>query len=43
MDAEATRDAIASLCGLGLVRFTPERRPKVSLEGLEVWLRRRLV
>ena len=41
VDEEAARDAIASLCELGLVRLTPERRLEASPEGREAWLTRR--
>jgi hypothetical protein len=43
VDEEAAREAIASLCGLGLVRLTPERRLEASPEGREAWLTRRPV
>ena len=43
VDEDAAREAIASLCGLGLVRLTPERRLEASPEGRETWLRRRPV
>jgi hypothetical protein len=43
VDEDAARDAIASLCGLGLVRLTPERRLEASPEGREAWLTRRTV
>lgn len=41
VDEDAARDAIASLCGQGLVRLTPERRLEASPEGREAWLRGR--
>jgi hypothetical protein len=41
VDEDAARDAIASLCGLGLVRLTPERRLEASPEGREAWHRGR--
>lgn len=41
VDEEAARDAIANLCGRGLVRLTPERRLEATPEGHEVWLGRR--
>jgi hypothetical protein len=43
VDEDAARDAIVSLCVLGLVRLTPERRLEASPEGREAWLRRRPV
>lgn len=43
VDEDAARDVIASLCGLGLVRLTPERRLEASPEGREAWLMRRPV
>ncbi|MDT5270146.1 MAG: ribonuclease [Acidobacteriota bacterium] len=43
VEEDAARDAIASLCGLGLVTLTPERRLEASPEGREAWLRRRPV
>lgn len=43
VDEDAARDAIASLCGLGLVRLTSERKLEASPEGRETWLARRPV
>lgn len=43
VDEDAARDAIASLCGLGLVKLTPERRLEASPVGREAWLTRRPV
>jgi 3'-5' exonuclease len=43
VDEDAAREAIASLCGLGLVRLTPERRLEARPEGREAWLMRRPV
>ena len=43
VDEDAAREAIASLCGLGLVKLTPERRLVASPEGREAWLLRRPV
>ena len=37
VDEDAAREAIASLCSLGLVRLTPERRLEASAEGREAW------
>ncbi|MBV8859467.1 MAG: hypothetical protein JOZ02_21220 [Acidobacteria bacterium] len=41
VDEDAARDAIASLCGLGLVRLTLERRLEATPEGREAWHRGR--
>ncbi|HEX8116480.1 MAG TPA: hypothetical protein VF521_04355 [Pyrinomonadaceae bacterium] len=41
VDEDAAREAIASLCGLGLVRLTPERRLEPTTEGRETWDRGR--
>jgi hypothetical protein len=41
VDEDAARDAIASLCGHGLVRLTPERKLEASPEGREAWLKAR--
>jgi hypothetical protein len=41
VDEDAAKEAIASLCGLGLVRLTPERRLEASPAGREAWLRGR--
>jgi hypothetical protein len=43
VDEDSAKEAIASLCGRGLVRLTPERRLEASPEGREAWLRRRPV
>ena len=43
VDVDAARDAIAHLCGLGLVRLTPERKLEVSPKGRETWLKQRPV
>lgn len=39
VDEDAAREAIASLCGLGLVTLTPERKLEASPAGREAWLR----
>lgn len=43
VDEDAAREAIASLCGLGLVGLTPERRLEASEEGRQTWLAHRPV
>lgn len=39
VDEDAAREAIASLCALGLVGLTPERRLEPTPEGRESWKR----